>query len=753
MPQSKPKKNHRLSPKDGALGVLEAFAQSARISFNRILANRALEEAERAISGDDCQTWSLRMVEVGESLDLRIRIVESDLDDALTFVQQGIPVATCLSNQARDESAHDNLAGGDMQWVLLAQVRGRRLRIASLDASPDTWITLSAFRERLGAANGNAKRRWVVGQAAMSCDAGLSSVDGSDQGHGRADAHTGGDHDSHVPPLRRLLRLMRPEQGDIWVVFVFSAIVGILTLASPVAVEALVNTVAFGQYLQPVIVLALMLLMFLSFAAAMRGLITFVVEVFQRRLFIRVVEDLAYRLPRSKHGQFDSVHGPELVNRFFDIVTLQKATAGLLLEGTSILLQTVIGMAVLAFYHPFLLGFDVIVLMLMAIAIFGLGRGAVNTAINESRAKYAVGAWMQELVRHPTAFKLHGGSQFALDRADQLAVNWLDARRQHFQILIRQILFALGVQALASTALLGLGGWLVIQGELTLGQLVAAELIIVVIVGSFAKLGKHMERFYDLLASTEKLGHLFDVKTEAHDKTFHLREATPAAVAVRGVTFRRHHDAVLRNVDFTLEPGSATALVGPPASGKSTLIDLLCGLRTPTTGHVELDGIDLRELRPDSLREHLSVARDVEIFSGSIDENVHMNRPHISAEDVREALDAVGLLDEVLKLPDGLNTALQTGGSPLTHSQTLRLILARALVGRPRLLLIDGTLDALPDATLPTVMERLIGPQTPWTLLLATGRDQLVKACDRVVDLGDPATHRMPSEQDATADH
>ena len=333
---------------------------------------------------------------------------------------------------------------------------------------------------------------------------------------------------------------------------VFALLVGVLALAMPVAVEALVNTVAFGRYLQPVVVLAILLFTFLAFAAAMRALITFIVEILQRRLFVRVVEDLAYRLPRVQQQSFDHVHGPELVNRFFDVVTVQKTIAALLLDGIAIVLQTVIGMAVLAFYHPFLIGFDVVLLLLIAFIIFVLGRGAVRTAVQESKAKYAVGAWLEELARHHTAFKLHAGTQFALDRADQLAVNWLEYRRDHFRIVMRQILFALGLQALAATALLGLGGWLVILGELTLGQLVAAELIVMMIVGSFAKLGKYIESFYDLLASVDKLGYLFDLPTESHDKLFHLRDGAPAAVNVQDVTYKFGSHPVLEHLESAI---------------------------------------------------------------------------------------------------------------------------------------------------------------------------------------------------------
>ena len=371
----------------------------------------------------------------------------------------------------------------------------------------------------------------------------------------------------------------------------------------------------------------------------------------------------------------------------------------------------------------------------MAFTTFGLGFGAVKSAIKESKAKFAMGAWLEELTRNPTAFKLNGGARLGLERADELAINYLEARRKHFRILLRQILFALGLQAVAATVLLGLGGWLVIQGQLTLGQLVAAELIVMMIVGSFAKIGKHLESFYDLLAAVDKLGKLFDLPIESHDKLFHLREGAPAALQARELSFAFSRGPVLKGVTFDIQPGERVALCGGSGTGKSTLIDLLCGVRQPSSGHIEMDGIDLRELRPDSLREHMGVAKALNVFNGSIDENVHLGRPHISAEDVREALDVVGLLDEILKLPEGLNSALQTDGAPLSTSQSLRLMIARAIVGRPRLLMIDGTLDALTDEIAEPIVERLTDGSSAWTLIICTGRSSIAQGCDRVLRL------------------
>lgn len=702
---------------DEALRVLEEFSSAARLRFDRILAARRLVEAVQVIPGEGASIWAQRMAEVGECIDLRVQLLECDLEDALAFVRQGIPVATAVE-----------LEDGSLRWLLVCGGRGKSVRLGSgSSTSSGEWVAVKRLRRELAEQASGQRRTWVVGQTPLAHEPGTGAV-----------AHQGHEHESPISPFSRLRTLALPERKDLWIVVVFSMVDGVLMLASPIAVESLVNTVAFGRYLQPIVILAILLGTFLTFSSAVRALMAYVVEILQRRLFVRLVADLAYRMPRVRGAALDQAHGPELVNRFFEIATIQKISSSLLLEAVSIVLQTLIGMAVLAFYHPFLLGFDLVLLILLAFVTFGLGRGAIRSAVRESRAKYAVAAWLQELARFATVFKLHAGHHFALDRADRLAADYLDARRQHYRIVLRQLLFALGLQALVATALLGLGGWLVIRGQLTLGQLVAAELIVTVIVGSFAKMSKHLESFYDLLASLDKLGHLFDLPIERHDRLFHLPAGQPARVAVRQLSYRyeghesQHHE-VLHDVDLELEPGHCVALTGPSGCGKSTLIDLLCGVRQPSSGHLEMDGVDLRELRADWLREHLSMARGIEVFHGTIEENVHLNRPHVSAEDVREALAAVGLTDEFLRLPGGLNAILQTAGAPLSSTQALRLMLARAIVGHPRLLLIDGTLDALPDEMLDRLLPVLLGPQRPWTALIVSGRQQVLERCDRVI--------------------
>ena len=694
------------------LSLLEYFSLAANGTFDRILAARALGEAVRESAGDDWQSWAHLLIESGESLNLRIRLLEAPIADALTLVRQGIPVATCVTNGEQSSS-----------WIVISRMRGKRILVHRLGLDGgETWMRSSKLKGVLGRANQKESVSWLIGQPALSCQSDTPPAEAGE-------AH------SPMKPFARLLRFIRPESRDLWILFVFSLVTGILALATPIAVEALVNTVAFGRYLQPIVVLAILLFTFLAFAAAIRALIAYVAEIIQRRMFIKVVADLAHRLPRAKISAFDKVHGPELTNRFFDIVTVQKAIAALLLDGITIVLQTVIGMTVIAFYHPFLLGYNVVLLCLIGVIVFGLGRGAVKTSIKESKYKYAIAAWLQELSRHVTTFRMTGGKRLALDQADHLAIEWLDARRVHFRILMRQILFALGLQAVAATVLLGIGGWLVIQGELTLGQLVAAELIVTIIIGSFAKLGKQLESFYDLMAAIDKLGYLFDLPTESSDKLLHLQATGPAGMTACNVSVSLGGRSVLKDFSLEVEPGASIALMGPPGCGKSTLIELLSGLRRPDSGYIEIDGMDLREIRSDSLREHVAVIPKVEIFAGTIEENIHLDRPDLTGRDVKDALTSVGLLEELLKFPEGLSAKLQTDGNQLSASQRARLMIARAIIGKPRLLLVDNLLDGLPDDIQAQVLASLCYEKAPWTLIVATGKSSVSRACSTIIEV------------------
>ncbi|QDT44470.1 Alpha-hemolysin translocation ATP-binding protein HlyB [Gimesia alba] len=692
-----------------AAWLFEQLAVDAGHSADRSRIRRALIEAASARTTKTDDDWWNWLVEASQSLELQYKVMDCTFRELVAITSEGGRVITRVGDEHR--------------WTAILSTKRRRFQILQPQRDRTRiWISARRMRSTLEVSSREDVVRCLVIEPELTA----------------SDMNSGEIHDHS--PLDRVLRLLKPEFSDIWIIMVFALVTGLLALATPLAVETLVNTVAFGRLLQPVIILALMLLAFLSFSAALLGLQTYVAEIIQRRLFARVAADLSYRLPRVVPAALDGQSGRELVNRFFDVITVQKATAALLLDGISLVLSTLIGMTVLAFYHPWLLGFDIVLLALIAFVILVLGRGAVNTSIKESKAKYKVAAWMEDLVSCGTAFRYRGAAEYALDQADHLTYEYLSARKKHFRIVMRQIIFALGMQAVASTALLGLGGWLVISGQLTLGQLVAAELIVTVIVGSFAKLGKHMQSYYDLLASVDKLGVLFDLPMERRDGLLKMPHDQPAEVAASNVSCAMHHHSDHgAQINLNIESGASLMLMGPSGTGKSLLLDLLFGLRVPAEGHVSINGIDPRDLRPDALRKHVALIRDIEIFSGSLEENVHLERPTVSTSDVREALERVGLIDDILRLPEGLNTHLVETGYPLTSNQARKLMLARAIVGRPRLLLIDGLIDALPDHEAEQLTQMLVDPARLWTLIMVTGRRSLAELGTEIYELGEPA--------------
>lgn len=701
-----------------SLAVLKRLAEAADVPFNPTTATHALRQAEADIPPTVPRAARQRVSQAAAAVGLQILTRQLSVHEALASVEAETPLAIFAVTPA-----------GTARWHVLVEASGRKGKLGRLShEDTDDWLDADGIAQRLGAAEADAVVEWLFAQPAAPL------AEASAQGavpHAHDETHHG------PPPLSRLLGLLRPEARDIWMVVIYAIGVGVLSLAVPITAMAVVNTTALATLVQQLLILCLALLVSLGLAAVLRVLQVVVVEYLQQRIFVRVVGDLSHRLPRIDVKAFDRQHGPELVNRFFDVLTVQKAGATLLLDGVTVVLQMAIGLAFLAFYHQILFGFDLALFAGLVFIVFVLGRGAVRSSIRESRAKYVVASWMEEMARHPVAFKLNGGPHFARERADLLARQYLLARQSHFRILLRQFAFAFVMQVLASTVLLGMGGYLVINGQMTLGQLVAAQIVVTLVVDSFTKLGKQLESYYDLLAAVEKLGHLTDLPLERDGGVAHQARSNGAAIRIHNVsyTYSEGHRTVLDDLNLSIEPGERIALLGPNGAGKSTLVDLLFGLRQPTHGHIEIDGMDLRDLCLLSLREHIAVVKGIEIFEGSILDNIRMGRENLSVADVRRSLQAVGLLDDVLDLPAGLNTPLGTGGSPLSLGQAERLMLARAIAGGPRLLVVDEVLDDMDQEVRHEVLPAILGPEARWTLLVVTHSQDVARLCGRQVRL------------------
>lgn len=542
------------------------------------------------------------------------------------------------------------------------------------------------------------------------------------------------DHHHHLTPFQRLIAMLRPERTDLWLILGLAIGSGLLALSAPIAVQAVVNTVAMGGMGQPLAVLCTILFVFLAFSGGIFVLEAYLSEMIQRRLFVRLATDLAYRLPKLHRHLYDTHRGAELINRFFDIQTVQKSTAMLVLDGVRLLMQTIAGLILLAFYHPFLLSFDIVLLLTIAFIMFVLGRNAVKTSIAESKAKYALVDWLEVIAENKTTFKTATGEQFAQEKTDILSNNYLTEKKSHYQILLRQIMGSVTLYAIANTGLLSIGGYLVIEKQLTLGQLVAAELIVSTVLASLIKFGKHLESFYDLLTAVDKIGHLLDLPLE-NEKGQAVN--LPPAVSLTAKNLSFHYPsmpAILNNVNFQIAASEKVAFLGQASCGKSTLCEVLFGLRQAQKGDIEIANIKLQSFHLPALREQISLLNEIEIIEGTLLENVLLGRENIERTQVEKSLNALGLLEKLhTQFGKTLSLPLSEAGSPLSKTQQRLLMLARATINKPALLILDGFLDELDEKTLDCALNYLFEMKT--TLLIFTKKPQIAARCERVISM------------------
>lgn len=539
-------------------------------------------------------------------------------------------------------------------------------------------------------------------------------------------------------PLQRTRLLLALERPDVVIVVIYGVALGLLSLAVPIAVQSLVNTVAFGSLLQPLVVLAVLLAVALTGAAILRALQVRIVEMLQRRLFARVVTELGARLPRVRARDLERANGPELINRFFDVFTTQKTVAALLLDGVDALLIALVGLVVLAFYHPFLLAFDIVLIFAAIIVLIPLGRGGTSTSVAESKAKYAMAGWLEEMARHPLSFKLAGGERFAKERVESLARTYLDNRAVHFRIVFRQLVGSLAIEVVASVALLAMGGFLVIERELSIGQLVAAELIVTAVVTSIAKLGGKVEKYYDLVAAVDKLGQMLDLPVEREDgETPPEGGASQRGLVLEELAFVDPANRVMPEVSIDVDPGERIAIHGAPEGVTSSFADTLFGLVPPHSGVLEIDGYDTRDLSLKEIRARIAVVRGTEVLPCEVSENLRPGNAELPAEEAWAVLRRVGLEAHLKTLPDGLHTLVNINGAPLARAQAIALTIARALVARPSVLVLDRTLDQLDPPERARIVERLFEYRDV-SFLIITEDPALIARCDRGLVLGEP---------------
>ena len=518
----------------------------------------------------------------------------------------------------------------------------------------------------------------------------------------------------------RFYNLLRLERRDILQISYYAIFAGVLSLSLPLGVQSIVNLIQGAQISSSWIILVALVTLGVVFTGVLQVMQMRIIETLQQRIFTRSSFELSYRFPKIFMRELRHHYPPELANRFFDTLSIQKGLSKILIDVPTALIQIIFALILLSFYHPFFILFGFSLLTLMYFVFQVTVRRGLETSLVESQQKYMVAHWIQEIARSVVSFKLSGDTNFALRKNDELVSDYLTAREAHFRVIKIQYIKMIAFKVAVTTGLLVIGGALVLNQQMNIGQFVAAEIIILLVIASVEKLIVSLETLYDILTSVEKLGQVVDMDMESDEgKTPNL---------TKGLVLELNHLKV---------PEKGIVLVqGASGSGKSSLLRLLAGVNLPTRGSVFVNEHNLKAIHLSHYRSHLGMSLDDEApFEGTLRENLSFGNPHRSAAQIREVVEVVGLQAFVKSQPLGLDTMIYPEGKRLSSTDNKKILLARAILKQPQLLLLEDPLDDLSQEETKRIIDYLTASSQPWSIIVVSSNPYWSEKCHQTVTL------------------
>ncbi|MCU0649297.1 MAG: ABC transporter ATP-binding protein/permease [Gemmatimonadaceae bacterium] len=580
----------------------------------------------------------------------------------------------------------------------------------------------------------------IEGVAPMGLRPSFASVSVDQPHSGTGMGHDADDHE-HLTPVERTLRMFAREKKEILLVFFYATFAGALSLVLPLAVGGIVTLVQGRLFLQPVIVLISVVILGTIVAGVIQIGLLRVVERIQQRVFARMALEFAFRIPRLQYRTSLESNLPEQMNRLFEAVAIQKGVQKLLLDVPTAALTILFGLILLTLYSPWFSVFAVVVCVALWLIIRWTGPKGLETSIVESKYKYKAVHWLEEVARAFHAFKFAGDSSLPVERMDDVVTGYLKYRRKHFAVLVQQTIALIGFKTFITAAVLIVGATLVQTNRLLLGQFVAAEVVIVTVLTGVEKLITSLSTVYDILTSVDKAGHVVDLPLETRGGLAPVSDPRRGvAIEARDLAYRypgAQHPSV-RGVSIDIAPGERVAIVGFDGSGRSTFLRLLGGLMDDYDGVIRYDGLTLRDMDRPAMRARVGQMLSwSDLFDGTIEENISVGRVHITSADVRRALEAVGVDDEVQHLPQGVQTEITNGGRNLPAHLANKLLVAQCIVGEPRLVVLDDFFQNLDISSRAMILKLLTDRTRPWTVVAVSHDPQLLRAFDRVIVVQD----------------
>lgn len=537
--------------------------------------------------------------------------------------------------------------------------------------------------------------------------------------------------------LGKFFDLLSSEKRVLWYLFIYAAIAGIILLSIPLGIQSMIGFISSGQISTSVIILIVFVLFAILISGGLQIMQLYLVEHIQQKLFAKTAFDFAYRIPKMRMEALFSHNPPELVNRFFDVVSLQKGFAKLLTDFSAAILQIVFGLLLLSLYHTYFILFGIFLLVVLLIILRFTGPQGMESSLSESKYKYKMANWLQEVARATHSFKISGRSDLAMEKTDELVSGYLQARKSHFKVLATQYFSFVWFKTFVTGGLLVLGGVLLIKREINIGQFVASEIIIILIMTAVEKILIKLHTVYDVLTSLEKIDQVRVVPLEK-DKTLMMEDMktnTGFSLQLKNLSYKypsQKHDTI-KNINLSVSPGEKIGIIGLANSGKTTLINLLLGLYHDYEGIISYNKISLRDINRDSLHNFTGSDAQETLFDGTILENIKMGRNHILLKDILQAIEAVDLSDFVQNLENGIETRLIGGSTWLSQSIITKLLLARYIVKKPHFLVLNNFPGThLDDRQKQDILKLFDTGDVKPTILFFTHDPDVVAYCDRI---------------------
>lgn len=537
---------------------------------------------------------------------------------------------------------------------------------------------------------------------------------------------------------QRFINLLKLDKKDLKQVFFYAIFAGLVNLSLPLGVQAIINLLQAAQVSTSWIVLVILVTLGVVFVGVLQLMQIRIIENIQQKIFTRASFDFAYRLPKIKMSALRGYYPPELVNRFFDTVIVQKGLAKILVDFPAAILQIIFGLLLLSFYHPFFIIYGVLLIVLMYIVFKYTAEKGLKTSIKESDHKYRVAHWLEEIARSIVSFKLSGRTNLALSKNDELVTDYLEARESHFKILIIQFMQLIGFKVLVTFGLLVIGGALVLNQQMNIGQFVAAEIIILLVINSVEKLILGLETFYDVLTSIEKLGKVVDKELESQDGDILDFDAKDFNLEFENIYYEvpEKETPILKDINLKIDYKDRILVNGTNGSGKTSLLKLISGIIKPTRGNVFVNNNSLSGINLNHYRAHLGQTLEEETpFEGTLYQNLTFGDSTITKVEIDSAIESVRLSEFVKHLPKGLNTVLRPEGKEMSYTVSKKIILARAILKKPKLLVLKEPLDHFDQKEASVIIDFLIDKKHSWSLIVVSQNPLWENKLDKIISL------------------